>query len=256
VLEGGRSVAKTEGHNHEFEGAKPSSEGSLPLVSVCYPDVEVTDAEVDLGIDLRSSGTVQEVGDEGQGVAVLFGEFVKALVVDTKTKATILLANKKNRSTCGRTGGLDPTFLQVLVDKLLESHLLSDGQGVNTTNRRGSSTFKVNPVITRASQRHTLGLLFTKDIGVVVIGFGDALLKNGPGGTPSKGSGNRATGVSELASERAEARSIKDCAPSCLLPRRNAAAETREMCGFGTGAGGSGRGAWGGEGDNVRGGDA
>jgi len=42
--------------------------------------------EVDLGVDLGTAGRVQKVGDKGEWIAILFGDFVKASKVNTEAE--------------------------------------------------------------------------------------------------------------------------------------------------------------------------
>ena len=78
--ESGRSIGETFRHDKPFEGSISHLKGCLPFISGENPDEMVDVLKVDLGINLRGSGTVQKIGDEGERIAVLFGDVVESSV--------------------------------------------------------------------------------------------------------------------------------------------------------------------------------
>ena len=65
VLECGRGVGHSKGHNEILEGPIARAERGLPLVSRRDPDVVVSRAEVDLREELGRPESVQEVTHQG-----------------------------------------------------------------------------------------------------------------------------------------------------------------------------------------------
>src|SRR4030081_2938128 len=64
TLKSGESIGEAEGHDEPFERTVSGAEGGFPFISFSDPDEVISVSEVDLGVDMSSSGAVQEVGDE------------------------------------------------------------------------------------------------------------------------------------------------------------------------------------------------
>jgi hypothetical protein len=59
TLEGGGSVAKTKGHNQEFEGSVSGPKGCFPFVARSNSDIEVAYSEIDLSVDSSFTSTIE-----------------------------------------------------------------------------------------------------------------------------------------------------------------------------------------------------
>ena len=104
-----------------FKRSVSSSERGLPLISRSNPDKVVGMSEVNLGIDSGLPRTVQEVRDEGKGVAVLPSDLIQTSVVDTETKRTVFLLDEEYWSSARRIGRSDEAGAKILVDVFSES---------------------------------------------------------------------------------------------------------------------------------------
>ena len=89
-LECCRSISETEGHYQPFIRPIAGAESCSPLISGCNPDKVVHVPEIYLGVDLCLAGGVQKVGDQGEWVAIFFGNFIEASKVNAELERTIL----------------------------------------------------------------------------------------------------------------------------------------------------------------------
>ncbi|KAG6876539.1 hypothetical protein C0993_002376 [Termitomyces sp. T159_Od127] len=84
ILEGGREVGHIKGHHEVLKEAVAGLEGGFPFMLQGYADIVVAKAEVNFSIDFGTAKAVNKVTNEGEGILVLFGDFVEAQVVDSK----------------------------------------------------------------------------------------------------------------------------------------------------------------------------
>ena len=115
LLECCGSISETEGHYQPFIRPIVGAESCFPLVSGCNPDKMVCVPEIYLGVDFGLAGRVQKVGDQGEWVAILFGNFIEALEVNAEPERAILLFYKKDRSSMGGCSRADKSSAKVLV---------------------------------------------------------------------------------------------------------------------------------------------
>ena len=94
-LERGRGVGEAEEHDSGFEEPLMGDEGGFLLVSVLDTDIVVSPSYVELGKDLGVSEFIYEVGDEGEGIGVTNGMFVKISVVLAGAESAILFFDKE-----------------------------------------------------------------------------------------------------------------------------------------------------------------
>jgi hypothetical protein len=179
TLEGRGRIAKTEGHNQEFKSAVAGPEGGFPFITRSDPDIEVAYPEVDFGVNTTFSSTVEEIGDEGERVAVFLGNFVEPTIVDAKAESAVFFPDEDDRSTTRCAGLADPTFVDVFINELSESSLFGDGEGIDTSERRSCSFFKIDAMVARPRRRKPLRLAFTKDVRVIVVFRRNAFVENG-----------------------------------------------------------------------------
>ena len=109
------SVSETEGHYQPFIRPIAGAESCFPLVSGCNPDKMVCVLEIYLGVDFGPAGRLQKVGDQGEWVVILFGNFIEALEVNAEPERTILLLYEKDWSSMGGRSGADKSGAEVFV---------------------------------------------------------------------------------------------------------------------------------------------
>src|SRR5882724_9981058 len=88
------SIGKSHWHDQELEGAIMHLEGCLPLMACCDANIVVASTEVELGVDLRTSQLVEEVGDERNQILILPCDLVEVSEVHTESQGAILLLSK------------------------------------------------------------------------------------------------------------------------------------------------------------------
>src|SRR3981189_1733339 len=96
-LEGRRAVGQSEVHHERFEQTAISSERRFPFIAFFYPHVVIPPADVELGEVLRAFESVNEVVNEGKGIAVLSGDQVERAIVLDKAKPSVLLFDEEDR---------------------------------------------------------------------------------------------------------------------------------------------------------------
>ncbi|KAG6875723.1 hypothetical protein C0993_007792 [Termitomyces sp. T159_Od127] len=84
ILEGGRGVGHIKGHHEVLKEAVAGLEGGFPFMPQGYANIVVARAEVNLSIDFGTAEVVNKVTNEGEGILVVFGDFVEAQVVNAK----------------------------------------------------------------------------------------------------------------------------------------------------------------------------
>ncbi len=83
--------------------ASRGNEGSLPLVSLAYPDEVICAAEVHRGENSGSMGMFECRWGERKSITELNCDFVECPVIDTRPQASVLLGHEeKARSRRGR----------------------------------------------------------------------------------------------------------------------------------------------------------
>ena len=86
MLKSGRSIHKSEGHDMPLEGAIAGVESSFPFIALSDADQVVRVTEVDFHIKSCLSWAVEEIGDAGQGVAVLLRDLIQTAEVDAEAE--------------------------------------------------------------------------------------------------------------------------------------------------------------------------
>ncbi|KAG6899002.1 hypothetical protein C0993_001859 [Termitomyces sp. T159_Od127] len=84
VLESSRGVGHTKGHYKVLKEAVAGAEGGFQFMPWSYMDVVIAGAEVDFGVDFGAAEAVNKVTNEGEGITVLFSDFVEAPIVNAK----------------------------------------------------------------------------------------------------------------------------------------------------------------------------
>ena len=94
MLESGRSIGETEGHNTPLEGTIAGTEGCLPFVPFRDPDKVVCMPEIDLREKLGLTRAIQEVGDAREWITVFLRDLIEALEVDAKSQGAVFLLDE------------------------------------------------------------------------------------------------------------------------------------------------------------------
>ncbi|KAG5348973.1 hypothetical protein C0989_006810 [Termitomyces sp. Mn162] len=95
-LKGGQAVGESKEHNKRFKQSPVDPEGSLPFVSLVDAHVVVAPLDVQLSEVLCTLEVIDELGDEGEGVAVLHGHSIKDAVVLGQSEQAILLFDEED----------------------------------------------------------------------------------------------------------------------------------------------------------------
>ena len=82
MLKSSRRVGHAKWHDHILEGAITGTKCRFPLMTRCNADVVVSGTEVEFGENFSFFEAVEEVVDEGKGVAILAGDAIEAPVVN------------------------------------------------------------------------------------------------------------------------------------------------------------------------------
>src|SRR3979490_3550105 len=97
-LEGRRAVCQSKVHHEWFEQTAISSKHRFPFIAFFYPHVVIPPADVELGEVLRAFESVNEVVNEGKGIAILPSDQIEHAIVLYEAKFSVLL-DEEDRST-------------------------------------------------------------------------------------------------------------------------------------------------------------
>ncbi|KAG5337720.1 hypothetical protein C0989_009014 [Termitomyces sp. Mn162] len=80
-LEGGGAVGESKEHNEWLEQSLVGLEGGLPLVSLLDMHIVVAPPDIQFSEVLHTPEVVDELGDEGEGVAILYCYGIENLII-------------------------------------------------------------------------------------------------------------------------------------------------------------------------------
>ncbi|KXN84319.1 hypothetical protein AN958_12756 [Leucoagaricus sp. SymC.cos] len=109
MLESSRSISETKRHYQPFEGTIAGPKSSFPLIAFIDMDKIVGMLQVYLGVQAGFAGSIQEIRNKREWVAILFGNVVETTEIDAKMQGTVFFLNKKNRSTMRRRSRMNKT---------------------------------------------------------------------------------------------------------------------------------------------------
>src|SRR3981189_1413298 len=101
-LGGRRAVGQSEVHHQWFEQTAIRSKRRFPFIAFFYPHVVIPPADVELGEVLRAFESVNEVVNEGKGIAVLSGDQIERAIVLYKAEPSVLLFDEEDRGAYRR----------------------------------------------------------------------------------------------------------------------------------------------------------
>src|SRR3979490_1871806 len=101
-LEGRRAVGQSEVHHERFKQTAISSKRCFPFIPFFYPHIVIPPADIELGEVLHAFESVDEVVNEGKGIAILSGDQIERTIVLDKAKLSVLLLDEEDGSTYWR----------------------------------------------------------------------------------------------------------------------------------------------------------
>src|SRR3981189_2880864 len=101
-LESRRAVGQSEVHHEQFKQTAISSKRRFPFIAFFYPHIVIPPADVELGEVLCAFKPVDEVVNEGEGIAILLGDQVERAIVLYEAKLSVLLLDEEERSAYWR----------------------------------------------------------------------------------------------------------------------------------------------------------
>jgi hypothetical protein len=101
-LEGRRAVGQSKVHHEWFKQTAIRSKRRFPFITFLYPHIVIPPADVELGEVLRAFESVDEVVNEGKGVAILSGDQVERAIVLDKAKPSVFLLDDEDRGAYWR----------------------------------------------------------------------------------------------------------------------------------------------------------
>jgi len=87
----------------------------LPLIVIAYIYIIISILEIKLSENFSSHQPVKGLINKGKRISILYCDFVKSTIINTKSEASILLRNKENRGHSGAYTRPNP----ILVDCIL-----------------------------------------------------------------------------------------------------------------------------------------
>jgi hypothetical protein len=123
-LEGRGGVGQSKKHDSWFKESQVGNERCFPFVSFFDSDVVVPPAHIELGEERRAFHSIDQLGDEWQGITVLYGPFIYFSVVLDRSQLAVFLFDKEEGGGIRTFGWADVSLLRVFFHKLLKGFLL------------------------------------------------------------------------------------------------------------------------------------
>ena len=73
----------------------------LPLIVIAYIYIIISILEIKLSENFSSHQPVKGLINKGKRILILYCDFIKSIIINIKSKASILLRNKENRGPNG-----------------------------------------------------------------------------------------------------------------------------------------------------------
>jgi hypothetical protein len=116
-LEGRRVVGQSKVHHERFKQTAIRSKRRFPFIAFFYPHIVIPPADVELGEVLHAFESVNEVVNEGKGIAILSGNQVERAIVLDKAKSSVLLFDEEDQGTYWRFRMPDAAHCQGLFEE-------------------------------------------------------------------------------------------------------------------------------------------
>src|SRR3981189_3102573 len=176
-LEGRRAVGQSEVHHERFKQTTIRSKRRFPFIAFFYPHVVIPPADVELGEVLCAFESVDEVVNEGEGIAILSGDQVERAIVLDKAKSSVLLFDEEHRGAYWRFRMPDATRGQSLLEERVKFCLLIGGHWVDLAKPRRRFTLKFDGVVPFPTFREVIKGALTADALDFMQGGGDCVAK-------------------------------------------------------------------------------
>ena len=125
--------------------------------------------EIEFGVVMGLGQSIEEVRDKRNRIPILASDGVETMVVHAKLESTILLFDKKDRSSSGRVTWANEAVFEIVIQKLSEHIGLAQAELVDTAKRWCFSVFKINLQIIRTMQREFISKSFREDVSKIVV---------------------------------------------------------------------------------------
>src|SRR3981189_999431 len=133
-----------------------SSKRRFPFIAFFYPHVVIPPADVELGEILRAFESMDEVVNEGKGIAVLPSDQIERAIVLDKAKLSILLLDEEDRSAYRRFRVPNASCRQGFFQKGVQFHLFFGRHWINLSEPGRRFTLEFNGVVPFATFREVI----------------------------------------------------------------------------------------------------
>src|SRR5262249_928618 len=148
-----RGIRQAKGHYQELVMSVPGPKSSL--LNILFPDPElmISRSEIYLREHLSRLQLVKEIINPGQRIPVLHSHLVQFPVIYAHPERTVLLPDKQNRCTPWRNTGANKTFIQKILQLLLQLCKLCWGHPVRSNRNRTSPRDQLNTEVNLPRRR-------------------------------------------------------------------------------------------------------
>ena len=119
-LKDGWRIALAEEHHRWFIKPIKSSESSLPLIGLLYPNIVIPPPDIKFGKIPGVFESVDEVGDTRKRIGILDHMRVDIGIILAGAEHSILLWDKEERGCLWGLGRKDLFFLEILIDECFQ----------------------------------------------------------------------------------------------------------------------------------------
>jgi hypothetical protein len=146
-----------------------SMEGSLPFFTFCNANKVIGVMKVDFGVSAGFPQGIEEVGDEGTGILVFFGDLVEPVVVHVELKTSVFFPHEEDWSSVRRVGRSDETAPNIVFNEGSEETQLRQRKGVHAFRRRGLTFLKVDFEVIGSMFRKCFCFAFAEDVRELMV---------------------------------------------------------------------------------------
>ncbi|KAG5334139.1 hypothetical protein C0989_004339 [Termitomyces sp. Mn162] len=169
VLKSGGGVSHSEEHYEVLKEAIAGAKGGLPFMSWSDLDIVVARAEVYLCVNLGTAEMINEVSNQGEGIPVLFGDFVEPPIIHTELEGPILLLGEQNRSASSGDQWAYKALAKHVIEVFLQGSELDLGHVVDLAKPRLGTFLKVDLVIVGVVRGKFFGTPFREHVSKLMI---------------------------------------------------------------------------------------
>src|SRR3981189_3752722 len=155
-LEGRRAVGQSEVHHERFKQTAIRSKRRFPFIAFFYPHVVIPPADIELGEVLRAFESVDEVVNEGEGIAILPSDQVERAIVLYEAKFSVLLLYEEDRSAYWRFRVPNAARCQGFFQKGVQFPLFFGGHWIDLSKPRRRFALKFDRMIPFSAFREVI----------------------------------------------------------------------------------------------------